>query len=414
MANIAEDEEEMKIQYGKTVYRDFASMMNSIITETPCNLTEETILQEKVMMMGYANDYVFPDEISDTNKLKCILDTPEIVPSVSCYPNSVILEIRNFFNQQNPTQTIKNADDDIIGILRQLKTFLGYREDKLLSVFPKKKQMLYIYRYFKPAKCMADFEGPYHEGLEFEETIYGQYHAPTRRLEKKYPNYIDIDYTITFKHEKYVNARFRTFELRYNDKHTQAFKNECVTIMQDDESMFSIHYTFSHIYLIILLQYFLKVQHVTQISISLSYEGHAQAIYINKSGTGHYMFYNSNCQNDIYSHNALIEKDVLTLLRFTYPDIRIYQNGRHQYEMPLCKDFAYTFIESMLDPTKTLEEKFSRAQHAEDRDKCIKDCHFDNLNRYVNYLFVPFIYNQKIDDNSNIVQYLLDKANEYN
>lgn len=401
------------VEYGKTVYQDFASMMNSIITQTPCNLNEQAIRDGNIYMVRYANNAVFPNVRSDINTLQCVMESPEIVPSVSCYPDSVILEIRDTFNQQYPTQAITNADDDIKGILSRLKTHLGYQEDKLLSVFSKEKKMLYRYKYFKIGKYLRAFEGPFRESLEFEETVTDQYATRIRRLEEKYPNYIDIDYKIRKNKHKYVDARHENFQLRYNDKYTQLFKDQCVKIMQDDEAIFFIHSTFSHIYLIILLQYFLREQHVTHISISLSYDCHAQAIYINKLDTGHYMFYNSNCQNHIYSHNALIHKEVITLLQYTYPDIRIYENGRHQYRLPLCRDFAVTFIESMLDPTKTLEEKLRHAQTAEDRDKCIKDCHFNHLNRQTNVLFVKNSAMQTVHDDSNIVQNLLDKANAY-
>lgn len=98
------------------------------------------------------------------------------------------------------------------------------------------------------------------------------------------------------------------------------------------------------------------------------------------------MFYNSNCQSNIYPLNVSIGKDVRTLLRLTYPNMRIYNNGQNQCKLPLRAVFAMTFIESMLDPNTPLEEKFRNAEAVENRDDFIKNHQFKGLNRLIDSL----------------------------
>jgi hypothetical protein len=54
------------------------------------------------------------------NTLICSILTENIVPSVSCYPIEIILEIRDAYNVQNPDNLITNANKDIKGVLSQL------------------------------------------------------------------------------------------------------------------------------------------------------------------------------------------------------------------------------------------------------------------------------------------------------
>ena len=86
-----------------------------------------------------------PIEESDINTLVCNGNTPDIVPSVSCYSDSVIIEIRDGYNLRYPRHFITNDDSDIKGILAKLKTQIGGREDAYLQVLPKEKKMLYKY-----------------------------------------------------------------------------------------------------------------------------------------------------------------------------------------------------------------------------------------------------------------------------
>lgn len=393
----------------RTVYYRFGDMFRNIVNKTPINLNENAVLDGHVVMQKYAGDRVFPDKKSNINTLICNENTPGIVHRVSCYPDSVIVEIRDAFNEKNPHVFITNEDSDIKGILAELKSNLGYREDAFLQVLPKDLELLYRYRYFAETKFLDQTRcDPLDVDYESKYTAGRQYETHLLRLEEKYPNYVNITYHLGGEgnRQKYTSKYLSTY---YNDKYTQLFKNEYEKIAHDDKAMFLIHATFTHIYLIILLQYFLKMDKIDHISIMLSYTGHAQAIYINKTGSGHYMFYNSNGYTK-YPLNASINKDVLTLLRLTYPDIRTYINGQHQYKMPLCAVFAMTFVESMLDPNKSVEEKFRNAEMYEDKDDFIKKNQFTQLNRHIDSLQVMHNVFQVVEDKDSNGSRLLDRS----
>lgn len=393
----------------RTVFYRFGDMFDHIVKRTPANLNEKAVVDGHVVAKKYAGDRVFPDKKSNINTLRCNGNTLGIVQSVSCYPDSVIVEIRDAFNEQNPHVFITNEDSDIKGILAELKINLGYSEDAFLQVLPKETALVYKYRYFAETKYLDDADyDPLDDDYEYQYTAGRQYETHILRLEEKHTNYVNISYLITGseKSQKYTAGYLLTY---YNDKYTQLFKDEYEKITHDDEAMFVIHNTFTHIYLIILLQYFLKRDEIEHISIMLSYTGHAQAIYINKTRPGHYMMYNSNGDSNI-SLNASLNKDVLTLLRLTYPDMRTYFNGQQQYKLPLCAVFAMTFVESMLDPNKSLEEKFRNAEMYDNRDDFIKKHQFANLNRHIDSLQIKNDVFQDVKGNDDTIYRLLDRS----
>ncbi len=116
-----------------------------------------------------------------------------------------------------------------------------------------------------------------------------------------------------------------------------------------------------------------------------------------EAGSGHYILYNSNGTVDNSDFILDIYENVLTLLRFTYPKIRRYVNGRQQHKSMLCAVFVMTFIESMLNPSKSLKEKIKHALAEENRDLFIKDNQFKLLNRNIPRV-LPLQTPQIIDD----------------
>ena len=410
----------------KSIYHQFSTMYNSIVKYTPANMSTQLIRDGHVSMRNYAGSTAFPIpiETSDSNILKCNMNTKDIVPTVSCYPDAVILEIRDAFNMNNPEKFIEHDNSDIDGILAKLKSHIGGTEDAYLTVFSKEKEMVYRHLYFAPTKHILDFAGPFSTDREHKGTTYNQYCTVMRQLEDKYSNYIDIFYCITQeqrKTEKYIHAHHNNFSIEYNDKYSHLFKLEYEKITQDDHAMFAIYKTFQHIYLIILLQYFIKQDHIEHISIRLSYSMHSQAIYINKQDTGRYIFYNSNnrsngnsdCQNEQYPINASIDNDVRALLQLTYPDLRVYTHGKHQYELPLCAVFVHEFIKSMLDPSKTLNEKFYNLHWSTNKDAIIRSKQFDDLNRLIPSLQIKYNTFQRLDnddDDTDAEKRLIEKS----
>jgi hypothetical protein len=161
--------------------------------------------------------------------------------------------------------------------------------------------------------------------------------------------------------------------------------------------MFTIHKTFRHVYLVILIQYFIRMEKMEHITVNIAYNVHAYALYINKTGSGHYILYNSNGTVDNSDFILDIYENVLSLLRFTYPKIRRYVNGRQQHKSMLCAVFVMTFIESMLNPSKSLKEKIKHALAEENRDLFIKDNQFKLLNRNIPRV-LPLQTPQIIDD----------------
>jgi hypothetical protein len=116
----------------QTIFYKFSNMFSNILNLTPINFDEQAVIDGHVTMQKYLGDRTFPIEESDTNTLICNRNTPDIVQSVSCYPDSVIIEIRDAYNLRYPRHFIQNDDSDIKGILAKLKSQIGGREDAYL------------------------------------------------------------------------------------------------------------------------------------------------------------------------------------------------------------------------------------------------------------------------------------------
>ena len=392
----------------------FKHMLSSIIKSTPINLTEQTIQEGHAFMENYARDNKY-GTLMDENDLVCNMLTENIDPKVSCYPNEVILEIRKAYNDQNPDTLITNADEDISGILSALKEKVGKNtgtEDTYLTVFPKIQEMQYRFKYFAPVKYLIPnsltSDTPFRD--ENKSTDIYQFHDLFRQFEKKYQDCVFIHYVLrTDDVFKFYNTLDK-FNLYYNNEYTESFKDEYEKITHDDTAMFTIHNTFTHIYLIILLQYFLKREEITQICIMLSYSRHAQAIYINKTGPGHFFFYNSNGDNSSDLLHSSIKNDVYDLLKLTYSTVIYYTNQQQQYRLPLCAAFAIKFIKSMLDTTLSLSDKLTNAQRKENLDHEIEKAQFQILNKNIPKIRLKPDLVQQITDNTDTIKRLHEKS----
>ncbi len=400
----------------KAAFRGFSVLYKTIIENTRKNLNKELIEDGNAYLRPYTGitEYV---NLLDKNTLVCSILTENIDPEVSCYPNKIILEIRDAYNENNPGNEIKNADTDIAGILSQFKNKIGKigdMEDVYLTVFDRKKEMVYREKYFETTKYINRKNDQYNDYRSFyteynNGTTYHQFYPRMLRLEEKYTNFANINLEFSGLHRNLLYKFYDNDEatLHYNNKYTDLIKNECYKLTHDDEAMFMIHKTFKNIYLIVLLQYFLTRADILQISIYIAYNSHVYGIYINKTGPGHYIFYNSNGDNG-YLFMDNIDKDVLTLLRFTYPNVRRYENKKQQYTCPLCGVFVMEFIESMLNPSKSLEEKISYAIAEENRDDLIKKRKYEMLNRNIPSVR-PVMERQKIVDDTDTLARLQKK-----
>jgi hypothetical protein len=378
------------------VFTNFSNMISSIISKTPSNLDETAIEQ------GHVHEFkrlvAPPSERSKTNTRKCNMNTLGIDPLVSCYPHEVLLELRDAFNASldYPGSIDSTVDTTIVEALRDR---LGHTEDLFLKLLDPAKRKLYPLRYFESTKFDPKMRG----------TEYVQYASRMRQLEIKYPNYVDITYIIQ---EGKADGDYDIgddFTARYNRRYTDAFLHESELVAFDDAAMFVLHETYTHLFLVMLLQIFLKLPDIEHISISLIYKRHAQAIYINKTGKGHYMFYNSN-DDPRNECDQSIEKDVKALLHASYPRLGIYRNRQHQYIAPLCYVFATTFIESMLKPGKTLKEKFKDAAIEENRDDSMIRGEYEVLNANMPFLRVRNGSYQKVTSTLNSLKHLFDKT----
>ena len=399
----------------KAAYEGFNKLYKTIIQDTKMNLNKQLIDDGNVKLQPYAGktEYV---NLLDKNTLVCSLLTENIDHKVSCYPNEIILEIRDAYNKTNPTKRIRNANTDIKGILSQLKKKIGKigdTEDVYLTVFDRNKELVYREKYFETTKYLTRQNNMYKDyrsfGPEFKGTLCHQFYPRMLRLEEKYSNFANINLEYYGLHRNQLYKFYNNDEaiLHYNNKYTDLIKNECNKLTHDDNAMFMIHKTFKNIYLIVLLQYFLTRADILQISIYITYNNHVYGIYINKTGPGHYIFYNSNGDNG-YSFMINIDKDVRTLLRFTYPNVRRYENKQQQYTCPLCGVFVMEFIESMLNPSKSLEEKISYAIAKENRDDLIKKRKYEMLNRNIPSVR-PGMERQKIVDDTDTLARLQKK-----
>lgn len=396
----------------KAAFQGFSKLYKTIINHTRRNLNKELIDDDYVRLQRYAGETEYVN-LLDKNTLVCSLLTENIDPEVSCYPDKIILEIRDAYNKKNPRNKIKNADTDIAGILSQFKNKIGEigdMEDVYLTVFDRETELHYREKYFETTKYLNRQNDEYDDYRSFD-TEYNdgstchQFHPRLLRLEEKYTNFANINLTFYGLHRKQLYKFYDDDEatIEYNNKYTNLVKNECNKLTHDDEAMFMIHNTFKNIYLIVLLQYFLTRADIVQISIYISYNYHVYGIYINKTGPGHYIFYNSNGDNG-YLFMDNIDKDVLTLLRFTYPNVRRYINKKQQFTAPLCGVFVMSFIESMLNPSKSLEEKISYAIAEENRDDLIIKRKYEMLNRNIPSLRAQIKSQTIIDDTDTLAR----------
>ena len=399
----------------KAAYEGFSKLYTTIIEDTAWNLNKELIDDGNAYLQPYAGttEYV---NLLDKNTLVCSLLTENIDHKVSCYPNEIILEIRDAYNKKNPRNKIKNADTDIAGILSQFKNKIGKigdMEDVYLTVFDRNKEMVYREKYFETTKYLNRQNDEYKDyrsfGPEFKGTSFHQFHPRMLRLEEKYSNFanISLDLERPLRNQLYKFYDNGMSALHYNNKYTNLLKYECNKLTHDDNAMFMIHKTFKNIYLIVLLQYFLTRADILQISIYITFNNHVYGVYINKTGPGHYIFYNSNGYN-MYAFMDYLDEDVLTLLRFTYPNVRRYENKQQQYNLPLCGVFVMEFIESMLNPSKSLEEKISYAIAEENRDDLIKKRKYEMLNRNIPSVR-PLMERQNIVDDTDTLARLQKK-----
>lgn len=395
-----------KISVPKIEITQFKQLYAYIKKNAPKNLNEQLIRDSHVHVFdhthkwkkfdkrvptnaGKRSPFQFDESKFVNNTRKCRrTNSRDIDPLVSCFPVPILLEIRDEYNKGIEME-MGDADSELkLGkehridsndpkyIITMLKRYLRVdTEDRFLELLDRTKYQLYLNKYFLPAKRATKIEGV--------GTCSHQYIESCRQYEERYPGYVNINYFINQDKSVYFIPQNDDFKFIFNEDYIPLFLEK----IKKTQNV-AYYGTFTHIYLVLILEFFLEleIKKVNQISISLAYNDHAQAIFINKTGNGYYIIYNSNGHDNPSKLDKSIDKDVSLLLNTFYPNRKTVYSGRHQYETQLCGVFSFNFIISMLDPGKSMEEKCKHIAKKENRDKMIIASQYDHLNKNMPYL----------------------------
>lgn len=333
----------------------------------------------------------------------------QVDPEISCYPLSTLKILRNLYNARVREKYRINSDDPQV-IVSSLKFYLQVEtEDHFLKLFKDfREYQRHLDDFFAPGQIFRKTKsGSIITYDDDEGMAYHQYQRLMRRYEKKYRNLVNIDYIVRSDvfdmrssaghNHLFISPDYDFFDINYSTVHKEAFIKSIQQNIKKFQDIIDCDCT--HVYLILLLDYFLQVDNITQICVQVTHSGHAQGIYINKTEGGHYMFYNSQFFQRLNKGRRLdvidrtLDRDIRLLLENKYTNLNVAFNGKHQYENKLCVAYVYNFFITMLNPDKDYNTKLLDLSHDEDMEDDIKKIQFLQINKNMDYLFIKNYYN---------------------
>jgi hypothetical protein len=328
----------------------------------------------------------FMDSLNKINVMKCNVATENISREVTCFPKSVVLELRDAYNknrryrmvgQKGEIQSKSIDTDDVKSIISQLYHILECEtEESFLALLPPEKKMEYTYRYFAP-NLIRDEKDHTQSGVEMEQFVEVLF-----QYEDLHKDFVNINYDIW-------PSPFYTIEnavILYHRKHNTNYVNRLVTLQKQD---LINEFEYAHVELIRLLGFFLAMDSLHQISVMIGHSIHAQALYINKKDKL-FFYYESNHYTDktifdeearhLHSINKSIQIDVIKLLHLSSPHYKFMTNSKQQYDEGNCGLHSFLFVMTMIDPFMTLKEKLEKASREINNDKEVDRRIYDYMN----------------------------------
>jgi hypothetical protein len=328
----------------------------------------------------------FMDNMNKINIMKCNVATEDINREVTCFPESVVLELRDAYNKNRRNRIVgkkgeiqsKSIDtDDVKTIISQLYHVLQCEtEESFLALLPLEKKMEYTYRYFAP-NLIRDEKDHTQSGVEMEQFVEVLF-----QYEDLHKDFVNITYDIW-------PSPFYTIEtamILYHRKHNKNYVNELLLLQKQD---LINEFEYTHVELIRLLRFFLSMDSLNQISVMIGHSRHSQALYINKKDKL-FFYYESNHITDktiydderrsLHSINKSIQIDVIKLLHLFSPHYTFMTNSRQQYYEGNCGLHSFLFIITMIDPFMTTKEKLEKVSREIDNDKEVDRRIYDYMN----------------------------------
>jgi hypothetical protein len=327
------------------------------------------------------------------NALKCKDNDSVKNHKLTCYPDHVLVELRDAFNIKYP----EKAFYDILPerIIKLLHYYFGNNEDSFLDLIPNNKKK-YLFRYFAAPLLGLPGNGSNPE----------QYVSLFLHYEIKYSHFAFINYSVIGNEKK----------IHFNDKYISEIET-FTTYLENSRTIDKLFpdkvnkYDYFHTEFIIVLYFFLQQKHITYIGIYNGYEQHARGIYINKNKNGCIMFYDSQGYYFDYqetSMNTSLTTNVEHVMKMCFKKPTLYLNKQHQYNTSLCGVFVVTMLLYMLDPTKSTKQKLEHFMIVENRDEDMitNQTIQQNTNRF-NIKYLANTYNRSISKKaiSNIVYF---------
>jgi hypothetical protein len=307
------------------------------------------------------------------NKMVCNVATKDINRPVSCFPDSVIYEIRDAYNENRPENKRINTDN-IEKIIRQLYyVFQCETEESFLSILPSvKKRKEYNYKYFAPSVQWNEKQNT------FSGTTNNQFPGVFNQYEDLYEDYASICYRCT-------DTQFQTVfqaDILYHDKYKKEY-TELISKLKKKDFVNECQYT--HMELIRIVRFFMNLNTINQISIYVSHSEHAQAIYINKHEKLFIYFDSSSFHTydeyvDINYNNTKIRKEIHSLLNEFSNQYLFTRNKQQQYLEGVCGLHAFLFIMTMIDPTMDRKKKIATLNREIDNDDDVRRKIYDYIN----------------------------------
>jgi hypothetical protein len=325
-----------------------------------------------------------PNEI---NKMVCNKANTYLHGQASCFPDFVINEIRDAYNLSRNDASKHITTNNIAKIIRQLYfIFQCETEESFLSILSEEKRKKYTYAYFAPALLRNE------KNENADGTSINQFPTFLNQYEDFYQDYANITYNCK-------NDIFHTIfdcHIRFHDKYREDYLTVINRLTKED----LIHECAdSHMELIRILHFFMKLDHINQISIVITHSVHAQSIYINKKEKIFYNFDSSHFHSlyhykDLNNLNTSIRREIGSLLISYSNKYVLKRNKKQQYLEGVCGLHVILFIMTMIDHTLTMKQKIQIMNREIDND--------DDVRRKVYNYLNPNMINQVIKKTSYI------------